>query len=108
MKLRGKSGYFYCRRDSRVTDWADKEKGSRQPAVNTVKKRVLRMVSSSIQFAFSPFDALSHRGIEIQGFTRRSWSRCAASGSLHWSKRSIRATCTRGDCCCWRESKIAL
>src|SRR5438046_6023799 len=50
-----------------VTDWADKEKGSKQPTVNTVKKCVFRMVSSSIQFAFGPLEALSHRGIQIRG-----------------------------------------
>src|SRR5439155_14023738 len=53
-----------------VTDWADKEKGNRQPTVNTVKKRVFRMVSSSIQFAFCPLDALSHRGIQIRGLLK--------------------------------------
>src|SRR5205809_1133629 len=49
-----------------VTDWADKEKGSSQPAVNTAKKRAFRMVSSSIQFAFGPLDALAHRGIQVR------------------------------------------
>src|SRR5205823_15048758 len=55
---------------SRVKGWADKEKGSKQPTVNTVKKCVFRMVSSSIQFAFGPLDALSHRGIQIRGLLK--------------------------------------
>ena len=49
-----------------VTDWPDKEKGSRQLAINTAKKRISRMDSSSIQFASCPLDALSHRGIQIR------------------------------------------
>src|SRR5580693_150251 len=53
-----------------VMVWADKEKGSRQPIVNTVKKRVFCMVSSSIQFAFGPLDTLSHRGIQIRGLLK--------------------------------------
>src|SRR2546421_877538 len=53
-----------------VTDWASKEKGSRQPTVNPVKRRVFRMVSSSIQFAFGPLDALPHGGIQIRGLLK--------------------------------------
>src|SRR5690242_1152303 len=52
------------------TVWADKKMGSRQPVINTMKKRVSRMVSSSIQFAFCPLDALSHRGIQIRGLLK--------------------------------------
>src|SRR6266849_3473594 len=49
-----------------VTDWANKEKGSRQLAINAVKKREFRMVSSSIQFAFGPLDALPHGGVQVR------------------------------------------
>src|SRR5712692_552123 len=49
-----------------VTDWANKEKGSRQLAINSVKKREFRMVSSSIQFAFGPLDALPHGGVQVR------------------------------------------
>src|SRR5436309_7845995 len=40
--------------------------GNRLQSVTAVRKLAFRMVSSSIQFAFGPFDALAHRGIQVR------------------------------------------
>src|SRR6516225_3384190 len=53
-----------------LTDWAVDRKGSRQQTDNTARKRAVRMVSSSIQFASRPLGALAHDGIQIRGLLK--------------------------------------
>src|SRR5215472_14181066 len=44
--------------------------GNRPQSVNTAKRRVILMVSSSIQFAFGPLSALPHSGIQVRGLLK--------------------------------------